>query len=250
MAAPTTPTEIAATLEARYPTIGERAQRAAQLYTAGEVRPLPRTRILRDDRWKVHGYTASIGGKYCTCPDAETAPHHNGGPLCECRIAAMMYQRLGAPGSQGEAEATPPTATALDRLIAIFAAAQATGAEQVRLRVRVEMTWGRATEQGNICEGYLLAGGDRTWERFEASPERAEMMGLPQPFAFTLAELGEAMDRHGYQFAGKNRSTGGFADRRMGLDGWINEIWYCLTQQERDRKMAPAIRTRIGAVAA
>jgi len=247
MAAPTTPAQIAATLEARYPTIGKRAQAAAQLYTAGEVRPLATSKILSDDRWKVLGYTASIAGKYCTCPDAETAPQHNGGPLCEHRVAAMMQQRLGASASQSE---TAPATTSRDRLIAIFAAGQAVQAEQIRLRVRVKLTWDRNTEQGNICEGYLLAGGDRTWERFEASAERAEMDGAPRPFPFTLAELGEAMDRHGWQFGTKNRSNGGGAAPRFGIQGETVEIWYILTQQERDRQLAPALRTRIGAVAA
>ena len=253
MATPTTPAQIAATLEARYPTIGERAQKAAQLYTAGEVHPLPTSKILKDDRWKVAGYVASIAGKYCTCPDEADAPKHNGGPLCEHRIAAMMQQRLGAPASQSEtrpATAAAPTATSLDRLIAIFAAGQAVGAEQVRLRVRVGLTWDRGSEQANICEGYLLAGDGRTWERFEASAERAEMHGLPQPFRFALAELGEAMDRHGWQFGTKNRSSGGGAAPRFGIQGEIVEIWYCLTQRERDRQLAPALRTHIGAVAA
>lgn len=252
MAATTTPAGIAATLKARYPTIGERAQAAAQLYTAGEVHPLSTSKVLKDDRWKVAGYVASIAGKYCTCPDADesSAPRHNGGPLCAHRIAAMMQQRLGAPASQGETAPATTQPSPLARLIAIFAAAQATGAEQVRLRVRVGLTWDRATEQANICEGYLLPGEDRTWQTFEASAERAEMLGLPQPFPFTLAELEQAMDRHGWQYATKNRSNGGGAAPRLGLDGHTNEIWYCLPQQERDRQLAPALRTHIGAVAA
>lgn len=249
MAAPTTPAAIAATLEARYPAIGERARRAAALYTTGEVHPLPRTRLLRDDRWKVHGYTASIAGKYCTCPDAEAAPQHNGGPLCEHRIAAMMQERLGGPASEPTTTPAAP-ASAVKRLDAIFAEARAVGAEQVRLRVRVDMTWHRVTEQDNTLLGYLFPGENRTWQEYEEAQERAEMYGLPRPFAFTLDELVRAMDAHGWRFGTKTRSWGGAAAPRLGIEGYVNEVWYILPQTERDRKFNPAIRTHIGAVTA
>ncbi len=246
MTTPTSPTEIARTLEARYPTIGERAQQAAILYTAGEVHPLPTSKVLKDDRWKVEGYTASISGKYCTCPDADetSAPRHNGGPLCAHRIAAMMRERLGHPVVEQQPEANDTTPA--ERLRIIFAQATALNAPQVRLRVRVSCTWDRRTEQGNSCQGYLLAGEDRVWQPLYDPGEFTQVNAhLGVSFSFTLSELEKAMDAEGWQFGIKNRSSGGDAG-----GSWINEIWYILPQQESDQKYRPELRTRIGAVAA
>ena len=247
MADTITPAAIVESLSARYPACRERAQRAAQLYTSKAVQPLPRSRTLRDDRWEVGATVCSIAGKYCNCQDSASVPTHNGGPLCEHRIAAMMYERLGAPEEEAPA---PIESSAVERLAAIFAEATRLNVPQVRLRVKVDMTWNRDTEQANTCEGYLLAGDDRVWQALEASAQLAEMRGTPAAFSFTLAELGEAMDRHGWQFGTKNRTTGGGAAVRFGISGWINEIWYILPQQERDQKLNPYLRTHIGAVAA
>lgn len=242
-----TPASIAASLEAKFSALGSRAQQAVALYIAGEVRPISRSQTLHDDRWKVCGCTVSISGKYCTCDDADAAPRHNGGPLCEHRIAAMMQQRLGAPDTQS---IFGPSTDAAQRLTAIFTEANKTKAEQVRLRVRVMLTWNRATEQENVCEGYLLPGEGRIWQTLEASAERAAITGAPATFPFTLSELAQAIDGQGWQYESKNRAAGGGANPRMGLDGWINEIWYFVPTPARLNQFGPVIRTRIGAVTA
>lgn len=199
---------ILSSLEQKFP-VGNRAQEASRLYLAGEVQPLPRSRTLGDDRWKVCGYTVSISGKYCTCADAEDAPKHNGGPLCAHRIAAMLRQRLGDPAGENGPGIFSPATDAVVRLSAVFAEAQAGGIEQVRLKVRVALTWNRGTDQGNTCEGYLLYGDGRTWNALETSRERAAMLNASAAFNFTMSELSQAIDAHGWQYLSKNRAPGG-----------------------------------------
>jgi hypothetical protein len=239
---PLSPAHIVQHLESSFPAIGDRAKKAAKLYTAGEVHPLPTTRLLRDDRWKVLGYTTSISGKYCTCDDEASAPQHNGGPLCAHRIAAMLRERLGAPSIN---QNDPNSALPVERLRAIFAQATTLAVPQVRLRVRVGCTWDRRTEQGNICNGYLLAGEDRIWVKLYDPGEYTQVNSVPVSFSFTLADLEKAMDAEGWQFGTKNRAAGGDPGGT-----WISEVWYILPQLERDRRFDPDIRTRIGAVAA
>lgn len=241
------PALIVSTLETKFPNLGNRAQEALRLYLAGEVQPLSRSQTLHDDRWKVCGYTVSISGKYCTCGESDSAPRHNGGPLCAHRIAVMLQQRLGAPVGQS---LFGPASNASGRLSSIFANANTEQVAEVRLRVKVSLTWSRATEQANACEGYLLVGEGNVWQPLEVSTERAAITGAPTAFDFTLSDLAQALDAHGWQYVSKNRSTGGGAAPRLGLDGWINEIWYFAPAPERASRFSPVIRTRIGAVTA
>lgn len=220
------------TLEARFPEIGERAQKAAELVEAGQVRYLGTDRYRRDPVWTVSGrYHCSIEGKACTCPDANPsyggAPWHNDGPLCKHRIAAMMTKRL-------QDDKLAP-------LRDIFRQASVAGAEEVRLYVSVLMTYSRKVEQLNTVEGYLIAGDGRTRTMWDTA-EKAQMMGTQAQVRLTFAELETVLAAAGWRYETKH-STKRSTD-------YAAETWYCVPQEAHLMDMTPALATHVDAVAA
>ncbi len=223
--------QMVSELEARFPNVGERAQKAAQWVEEGRVTPLGVT----DGKtfYQVQGsrgvYNPTIEGG-CPCVDAHTAaPKYNGKPLCYHRIAAMMAHKL----AQGR----------IERLASIFRQADELGADEVRLRVRVGFTYNRKTEQGNTITGWIVPGQGRIWQTLEAPTEYAEINGLETEIAVTFAELEAALNSAGYRFETKIGAAGGYVT-------YANEVWYFRRQDERERKLGGPLATKIGAVAA
>lgn len=220
-------------VEARFPSIGDRARQAGETVIAGAVKPLG----ARDGRtyYEVNyfgvRYIPSIEGS-CQCPDAkEDAPRHNGKPLCFHRLAAMFVHKLAQEK--------------IDRLASVFTEAQALGCADVRMRVRVGYTYDRNKAQSNIITGTLIAGDGRTWQKLEPAGEFAEVNAahVQTEIPVTFAELHAALTKAGWRYETKNKAAGGFTT-------YGNEVWYFVPQDEHDSRLGGQMATHIEAVAA
>lgn len=218
-------------VEARFPSIGDRARMAGEAVEKGAVKP----GAMKDG--KTHYVVHMFGARYmpsieggCTCPDSRAdAPRYNGKPLCFHRLAAMFAHRLAGQR--------------IERLVAIFADATAQGCEDVRLRVRVGYTYDRDTAQTSVITGVIAYGDGRKWQTLEPDGEYAEANGSPTEMVVTFPELHAALAKSGWRYETKNKAAGGFTT-------YGNEIWYFVPQSERDRNLGGQIATHVEAIAA
>lgn len=222
--------EMVANVEARFPNIGDRARMAGEAIEEGAVKP----GMVKDG--KTHYIVHMFGARYmpsieggCTCQDArETAPRHNGKPLCFHRLAAMFAHKIAQER--------------IERLAAIFVEATAQGCTDLRLRVRVGYTYDRDTAQTNTVTGILAYGDGRTWQKLEPA-DYAETSGTDAEMVVTFPELHAALAKSGWRYETKNKAAGGFTT-------YGNEVWYFVPQSERDAGLGGQMATHIEAVAA
>ena len=224
-------------LTTRFPNLGDRAERAKTLVEQGNVRVLQTGTATREVRFRVDGMTCSIQGGYCDCQDRE-APLFNGSRLCVHRIAAMMeWKRRQRPqrsvpiDGAGQPQAVAPET---QRLIDILTQANRVGCRDVRLYVRVAMTFDRRQVDAtlNHLEGYILYGDGRRRVRLDEQGEE---------FAFTIPQLKQALSAVGWRYERKNKT-------RAGNIAWLSETWYFRPQTNREKALPPFEGTNVGPV--
>ena len=119
-----------------------------------------KSRLLKEDRWRVAGTTCSVSGRYCQTCDGEPNEHtkqDGGGLLCEHRLAAMIMTKFShyKPGEES------PGGTLKDLLADIFGNARIhPEIVDVRLKYSKEYTFRHGEEQNIIVYGYQINCGD------------------------------------------------------------------------------------------
>ena len=179
---------------ARFPQVGERAVKAAELLFTGKVQRLENDSEGRD-RWAVYGsatlpggsprpYNVSIKRGACDCDDQRAPTSPKGQKLCKHMLAAMYALKAGI---------TAPASAA--GLIAHILS----GAETlVKLYVREEWTGDQGQTQRDFVAAYRI---DDAAERVNLA-ERVEV-------SITQAGFYEAMDGTGWELSKQYPSHGG-----------------------------------------
>lgn len=170
--------ELVEQVGAKYPAIGDRAQKAAEIVERKSIEYAGMQH--GRDYWKIGHYTTSVRGGSCTCADLQAPQDDHGGKLCKHRIAAMFMVKRETMNT-----------LMLERIIR--------GAPSDELTLRVDVLFTDDGRQYTIA-GYKYAGQPENRleyaERFKFT--EAQMTAALNATAWTIAQ--RPSKQRGYSF--------------------------------------------------
>ena len=141
--------------------VSEETVQAARTYVLdAAVAVNSKSRLLKEDRWRIDGTTCSVAGRFCNSCDGTTNDHikqAGGGLLCAHRLAAMIMTKFShySPGDEN------PGGTLKDLLTDVFGnARKRADVVDVRMKYSKEFTYRFGEEQNIIVYGYQVNYGD------------------------------------------------------------------------------------------